>query len=287
MELILWGRVGNIPAGKESPETTCQEALSMLRKVRSGLTPGVLLVVLVALVLPMGPRNLVRAEDPDEVQQEVAAMKKILAHTNQLLREYQDLAERRTKQVEKLQQENAALTKILDVRDAQAMKLLQDKDVYFKEMHRAQMERDIAVSRMEQMQKQLKEASLSTELEAAEPRLDELVKGCWKPTPAQVDQVGEPKVTTKTSAAAAFHTGTIAKIEYLKNQCILEISMGYEDGLHLGQTLVVVRSAPTLKVLGMVSIQMINAHTSVGRQIQPPDGQAEAFQVGDMVIGPP
>jgi len=173
------------------------------------------------------------------------------------------------KQLEKYALENKTLAGLLDKRDKQVLVLEENKDKYYKEMQQALNEKDIAVSRLDQLQKQLKDMTLVL---------------AQKEVGKSPDGKGVSKIKGKNdpNPPPFYIKGTIVKV-LPEDNSLVEISLGSDHGLAVGQTLEAFRKQPSPKYLGMVRIEEVTAHKSVGRLIPSPYSAPVLLKTGDEV----
>jgi hypothetical protein len=171
-------------------------------------------------------------------------------------------------QVDKYEIENKTLAALIEKRDKKALELEQQKDQYFKEAQQAINEKDLAVSRMEQLQKTLKEKELAL--------AKVLVKGDDGPAVAKIKGKFDP------NPPPFYIKGQVEKV-HPEDNTLVEISLGSDHGMAVGQTLEAFRTSPAAKYLGMVQIVEVTAHKSVARLIPSPYAPPVALKTGDQV----
>jgi len=171
-------------------------------------------------------------------------------------------------QIQALQLENKTLTGLLDKRDKTVLILDQEKDKYFKDAQNAENERQIAMARMQQMQKQLSVLQLDLY------KMQVTAKGDFK----------GPIIKDKNSPNPPpfYIKGKVEKVDKDDSTLVL-ISLGSDHGIAVGQTLEAFRKTPQAKYLGMLRIEEVTAHKSVARLVPSAYAAPPALKIDDEV----
>jgi chromosome segregation ATPase len=147
----------------------------------------------------------------------------------------------------------------VEMRDKLNLKLEQEKDKYFNQLKRAEETQQILLSRMQELQKLLKNVPLPQ----PDPKKDPKAKPTGNPPPFYIK-------------------GKITKVDP-KDDTLVTISLGKDQGIVVGHTLEVFRTLPQAKYLGIIRIIDVSNHSAVGRLQPMGNGAAPTLKEGDQV----
>ncbi len=197
------------------------------------------------------PESVARGDGTADFQKKIEALEKALQQKEELLK--------------KTQEENAKLQDLLAKREKQILVIEQLKEKLAKEFQQATNENKVLATRLDQLEKMLRELTKKVaELEAAPPGAVKPPKNKGNPPPVKVN-------------------GLIEKVSAANNVTLARINLGSDAGLQVGHTLEVFRKTPAPKYLGMIRIVEVTATSAVGQLVPSPGGAAVELKAGDQV----